>query len=173
VTLVIYKLWRTFATRFVQAGGGNLVTLNDILGHSSLRSAIQYVRPTAQLEREALKPYRSCTPFAGCKRITAAQKLYVGRTRNRTRDVSSLLAIQQKVCKTSTPQFDPGPRLQVLPAEPVAGNGGLFKAEVCRKLLHRIIVINSDIHGLWTMCTRRSENRPVNAAWAAFMAEQK
>jgi hypothetical protein len=111
VRFVIYKLWRTFATRFVQTDGGDLLTLNDILGRSSLRSAIQYVRPTAQLQREALKRYRSSTPFAACKRITAAQKLYVGRTRNRTLAVSSLLAIQQKVCKTSTPQFDPGPRL--------------------------------------------------------------
>jgi hypothetical protein len=120
VTLVIYKLWRTFTTRFGQAGRGNLVTLNDIRGHSSLRSAIQYVRPTAQQQREALKPYRSCTPFAGCKRITAAQKLYVGRTRNRTWAVSSLLAIQQKVCKIFIRRFDPAPRLQLLSGMSVA-----------------------------------------------------
>jgi hypothetical protein len=120
VRFVIYKLWRTFTTRFGQAGRGNLVTLNDIRGHSSLRSAIQYVRPTAQQQREALKPYRSCTPFAGCKRITAAQKLYVGRTRNRTWAVSSLLAIQQKVCKIFIRRFDPAPRLQLLSGMSVA-----------------------------------------------------
>ncbi len=97
---VIYKLWRTFATRFVQAGGGNLVTLNDILGHSSLGSAIQYVHRTTQHCREAMKSYRSPTLCAACKRITAAQELYVGRTQNRTRAVSSLPATQQKVCKT-------------------------------------------------------------------------
>jgi hypothetical protein len=100
VRFVIYKLWRTFSTRFVQAGGGNLVTLNDILGHSSLDSATQYVHPTAQHQREAWKRYRSSTPFAASKRITAAQKIQVGRTQNRTRAVNSLLAMQQKVCKT-------------------------------------------------------------------------
>lgn len=77
---VIYKLWRAFATHFVQAGGGDLVTLNDILGHSSLGSAIQYVRATAQHQREALERYRSSTPFGASKRITAAHKLQLGRT---------------------------------------------------------------------------------------------
>jgi hypothetical protein len=124
---VIYKLSRTFAARFVQAGGGDVVTLNDILGHSSLGSAIQYVSPTAQKQREALKRYRSSTPFAASKRSTAAQKLQVRRTRNRTQPVSSLRTTQQKVCKTSTPQFDPGPRLQVPYPEAFAENAAFLR----------------------------------------------
>jgi hypothetical protein len=87
--------------------------VNDIVGHSTANSAIHYVQRTTQDYREAMKRYPLSTPLGGSKRITAAQKVYVGRTRNRTRAVSSLLAVQQKVCKTSTPQFDPGPRLQV------------------------------------------------------------
>jgi hypothetical protein len=119
VRFVIYKLWRTFATRFAPTGGGDLVTLHDILGNSSLPSAIQYVHRTTQHYREAMKRYQLSTPLGGSKRITAAQKVYVGRTRNRTRAVSFLFAMQEKVCKTSTPQFDPGPRLQVLFREDV------------------------------------------------------
>jgi hypothetical protein len=128
VRFVIYKLWRTYATRFVQAGGGDLVTLNDILGHSSLGSAIQYVRPTAQHLREALKRYRSSTPFAASKRITAAQKLCVGRTQNRTWAVSFFFATQQKVCKTFIRRFDPAPYLQIPSAEALAENASLLEA---------------------------------------------
>ena len=109
---VIYKLWRTFPTRFVQAAGSDLVALSDILGHSTANSAIHYVQRTTQDYREAMKRYRLSTPLGGSKRITAAQKVYVGRTRNRTRAVSSLLAVQQKVCKTFTRRFDSDPRLQ-------------------------------------------------------------
>jgi hypothetical protein len=114
VRFVIYKLWRTFPTRFVQAAGGDLVALNDILGHSTANRAIHYVQRTTQDYREAMKRYRLSTPLGGSKRITAAQKVYVGRTRNRTPDVSSLRATQQKVCKTFIRRFDPAPRLQQL-----------------------------------------------------------
>jgi hypothetical protein len=41
-----------------------------------------------------------------------AQKLHVGRTRNRTRSVSSLVATYLEVCKTFIRRFDPAPRLQ-------------------------------------------------------------
>jgi hypothetical protein len=112
VRFVIYKLWRTFPTRFVQAAGGDLVALNDILGHSTAKSAIHYVQRTTQDYREAMKRYPLSAPLGGSKRITAAQKVYVCRTRNRTRAVSSLLAVEQKVCKTFIRRFDPAPRLQ-------------------------------------------------------------
>ena len=114
VRFVIYKLWRTFATRFTPTGGGDLVTLNDILSHSSLGTAIQYVRRTTQEYREAMKRYPLSTTLGGSKRITAAQKVYVGRTRNRTRAVSFLFAMQEKVCKTFIRRFDPAPRLHQL-----------------------------------------------------------
>jgi hypothetical protein len=110
---VIYNLWHTFVTHFVQAGD-DLATLKDIFNHSSFRSAVQYIHPTAQHQREAMKGYESSTPVAGPKGIKTAQKLQVGRTRNRTRAVSSLLATQQEVCKTFIRRFDPAPRLQQL-----------------------------------------------------------
>jgi integrase len=66
VNFVIYDLRHTFATRFVEAGG-DLVTLKDILGHSSLRSVIKYVHPTAQHQREGMKRYEASRPVASLK----------------------------------------------------------------------------------------------------------
>ncbi len=63
LSFVIYDLRHTFATRFVEAGG-DLVTLKDILGHSSLRSVIKYVHPTAQHQREGMKRYEAARPAA-------------------------------------------------------------------------------------------------------------
>ncbi|MGI9072458.1 MAG: tyrosine-type recombinase/integrase, partial [Bryobacteraceae bacterium] len=68
LSFVIYDLRHTFATRFVEAGG-DLVTLKDILGHSSLRSVIKYVHPTAQHQREAMKRYEASRPMAGLRMI--------------------------------------------------------------------------------------------------------
>ena len=68
VSFVIYDLRHTFATRFVEAGG-DLVTLKDILGHSSLRSVIKYVHPTAQHQREGMKRYEASRPVASLRMV--------------------------------------------------------------------------------------------------------
>jgi hypothetical protein len=47
--------------------GGDLVTLKDILGHSSLRSVIKYVHPTAQHQREGMKRYEASRPVASLR----------------------------------------------------------------------------------------------------------
>ena len=113
---MIYDLRHTFATRFVEAGG-DLVTLKDILGHSSLRSVIKYVHPTAQHQRERNETLRSVQagslPQDG-EGMMMAQKLQVGRARNRTRPISHLFATYLEVCKTFIRRFDPAPRLHQL-----------------------------------------------------------
>ena len=69
LSFVIYDLRHTFATRFVEAGG-DLVTLKDILGHSSLRSVVKYVHPTAQHQREGMKRYEAARPVATLRVVT-------------------------------------------------------------------------------------------------------
>lgn len=53
-TCTIYSFRHTFATRFIEAGGG-LLTLAAILGHSSLRMVMRYAHPSDSHKFEEIK----------------------------------------------------------------------------------------------------------------------
>jgi integrase len=53
---VLYDFRHTFATRMAESGI-DLATLAAILGHSSLRSVMKYVHPTAQHQFQAMARY--------------------------------------------------------------------------------------------------------------------
>lgn len=50
----MYDLRHTFATRFIESGG-DLVTLQAILGHSNIQMVTRYAHPTEQHQFEAIK----------------------------------------------------------------------------------------------------------------------
>lgn len=52
---VIYDFRHTFATRFAEATGGDVVALATILGHSNLRTVMKYVHPSQKYSNAAME----------------------------------------------------------------------------------------------------------------------
>lgn len=57
----LYDLRHTFATRFIEAGG-DLVTLQALMGHSDIKMVTRYAHPTQQHQFEAIKKMQARKP---------------------------------------------------------------------------------------------------------------
>ena len=57
----LYDLRHTFATRFVEAGG-DLVTLQALMGHSDIKMVTRYAHPTQQHQFDAIKKMQARKP---------------------------------------------------------------------------------------------------------------
>lgn len=57
----LYDLRHTFATRFIEAGG-DLVTLQALMGHSDIKMVTRYAHPTQQHQFDAIKKMQAGKP---------------------------------------------------------------------------------------------------------------
>ena len=57
LAFVIYDCRHTFATRFAEAKGGDVVALAAILGHGNLRTVMRYVHVSSQHQKVQMRQF--------------------------------------------------------------------------------------------------------------------
>jgi integrase len=67
LSFVIYDFRHTFATRFAEATGGDVVALAAILGHANLRTVMRYVHMSREHQRARMRR------FVAAEEIRASQ----------------------------------------------------------------------------------------------------